>query len=1046
MDKFKESVSLKVDLLVAGALGVVAALIYFVSLAGYAFPGESAHLMALWSGLDTAAQPQYPLMAVFARWLGGGNLIAPVCGVVAVVLTYLLTSFFVRERIAGENTEAQAVPLSRIAGLTAAVVFMLTPAVREAATHLEPRLFDLTWALLAFALFIPYARAPKGLDIVFQLLIGAMVALGYCDSPLFLALLPLYVLAVSVVALKRGKKPYAPVVVFIATAFVVFLMGIKGFSFDIGEFLKNSAAAFKTYYTVPGWLFIAIFATLPFVVAFFSSGKSYNEKPGLVQWTFNGAMTFVAVLAIATPLAPSSLMRTFGILPVATSLFAAMLAGHLVSYWWIYRRKPIGIVIGGIFAFVLTVTCLWNLFVFDGDRGAFADKVARKLIADMGERKWFVSDGTLDDHIRLAAAATGKEVNIISLSRDLDTDYLAELGKLVKAKGVGGSKNDSLALSLSLGVLPFVQDWFAADPSVAKEVVIYGAPDLWFSAGFESVPEFLFFGADKSRVPDWSAWKEFDALLEAPKGWGSYRGFKTDDPVARMRLSIRRHLGHVANDRGVFLQNEKKDDDAFAMYDLVLNEIDSDNVCSIFNEVEMAGAKYAKALAKQRELERMLKTIADDKDRRYFLWRLGSYYGYIRNPDIFVRLGHVWARSGRPGDALSQIRRAIDFVPTDKRTVLLNMMAALYANELDHRKSRRLYESVLAKKADDHDALIGMMRLELMDGNSQKAVEYLEKASAASGDTRRAKVELAMLAMMRNDLSEAKKLLKSLTDADAKDVQAWSLLAAVTMQQSDATKDKKEKKALDKELSDVVLPAMEKQSRGGSDYYLQTTKAFILLRQGEKSRREARDAFVAASRARPDVTVTQDMVLGLDISLDDKENAEQHAREVLRKNRNAPLANYVMGSLALDRGQMKEAEAFLRRSVQASKPHAMALNDLAEVLRRKKEYAEAEGYARKATLADPKLYVGWETLGSVLMESKRNLPEAETCIKKACDLAKDKDGRTADVRMLVSLARIQVLNGDLQRGRGTIRKVQARIKELNDFERKEFEEFVKSVK
>ena len=58
--------------IVAGILGVVSAIVYFASLADYAFPGTSAHLMAVWQGLDTVAQVQYPLMRVFAILLGGG--------------------------------------------------------------------------------------------------------------------------------------------------------------------------------------------------------------------------------------------------------------------------------------------------------------------------------------------------------------------------------------------------------------------------------------------------------------------------------------------------------------------------------------------------------------------------------------------------------------------------------------------------------------------------------------------------------------------------------------------------------------------------------------------------------------------------------------------------------------------------------------------------------------------------------------------------------------------------------------------------------------
>ena len=1037
---------MKKNWILAGAFGLVASIVYFASLADYAYPGLGARLLAVWKGLEVDPSVGHPLMSVFGRLLGAGNLIAPICGLVAVVTFFHLVATFVSWRVRDAALEAKRARIGRIAAVVATAVFLFTPAVRSAATHVEPRLFDFTWALLSLALALPFFRLPRWTAWLYPLALGVLVGLGTCDSALFLAFLPFYFALVVAVCLRHGVKPYAPLFIFLLFGFGTFLFGAAALDAGFLSAVRRMAAELRSYWGSPGWLFVALFTTLPFVTALFSSGNAFGEKPGFVQWVFHGAMSFVAVLSVATPLSPSALMEPYGNAPVATSAFAAAVAGYLVAYWWVCRRHAVGVVAGAILAFVLAVTCVWNLFSFDGEAGAFADKVARKIVADLGTRRWFVTDGTLDSHLKLVAHEQGRPLNVISLAKDLDEDYLARLGELVKAEGVGGSKNGALRLSLSLGVLPFVQDWFASDPSAAKDVAIFGAPDLWYSAGITPVPEFLFFGADPAIQPDWSAWREFDAILSAPKGWGSYHDRKAASPVTRLRLSLRRHLGFVANNRGVYLQDKKQDDEAWKMYELVLNEIDRDNICAIFNEIAMVGQGHAKALTKQRDLERMLKTAVEDKSRRYLLWRLGTYYGYIRNPDTFVRLGHAWARSGRPGDALSQIRRAIDFVPSDKRSVLLNMMASLYASENDQRKSRAIYESVLSKDEHDHDALIGLMRLELLDGNSGKALEYLQRAAEASGEGNRAKIELAMVAMMKNDLAQAKELLRKATDFDANDLQAWSLLAAVSMQQMDAAKDDRERMTLLKELEDQIVPSMEKRAKGPFDYHLQTTKGFLLLRQGEEKRREARDAFETAARSRPDVAATQDMVLGLDISLDDKDHAERHARDVLRRNRHAPLANYVMGSLALGRGKYAEAEMYLRRAADAPQPVVLALNDLAEVLRRNKNLQEAERYARLATEKGPGLYVTWETLGSVLMDSDRGLDEAEACIRKACQLSKDKFGKEADVRMLVSLARIQVRRGDLQRAKVTIRKVQSRLGELSEFERREFEDVKKLAK
>ena len=94
----------------------------------------------------------------------------------------------------------------------------------------------------------------------------------------------------------------------------------------------------------------------------------------------------------------------------------------------------------------------------------------------------------------------------------------------------------------------------------------------------------------------------------------------------------------------------------------------------------------------------------------------------------------------------------------------------------------------------------------------------------------------------------------------------------------------------------------------------------------------------------------------------------------------------------------------------------------------------------------PNLYVAWETLGSVLMDANHNLDEAENCIRRACELSRAKDGREADVRMLMALARVQIMRKDLQHAKVTVRKVQNRLDELSDFEKSEFEEIRKRTR
>jgi len=1102
MTPFKKTVCRALDWTVAAAVGLLAALMYFPVTADYVFPGEVAHVTCVWLGLDVSAQSLFPLMAAFVRPFSVGNAVAPVCGVVSAMALYHLVAFFLRERVGGEYGERDAVAVSVIGGVAASVVFMFTPAVFSAATHLEPRLFDATWALLSFALVIPYARLPKGVAWLMPVAMGAMAGMGVADTATFLFLLPLYLGVVWAAALKRGGKGYVAAFLFVAAFLVaLFAWAIPAVG-DYGKYVEAQKLALKMFRATEAWYAVPLFATVPFFVSLFSSGKAFGGVRGWVEWTFHILLTAISVLAVASSLSPSEVMQPTRVPPVVSSAFAAFVAGYLLAYWWSQTRgavfanesmeesaattktaRTLGFVVGGTFAVVLFFSVLINRFAgFDAGRGAFADKVADMIVADLGGRTWLVTDGSLDDHLRLAASRQGVELNLICLTRERDIDYIDRLADVVEARQLGGASCQDLADTLRKyrgldrkRLVPFIQKWFASDPGIASKAAVFGAPDLWLYANVEPVPELLFFGGDPARGGDWSKWGELDGILHAPKGWGSYGLYQREsilrtDHLDRGRLNLRRHVGFVATNCGYAFQEQGRKlqdagdeakaqalyDKAFEKYELVLNEIDNDNVCALFNELELARAGHRKSAAKLKAITARLNRIKEDESRRYALGDLGLLYGYICNPEIILRQGlSLLLQAGRPGDAVNQIRRALEFVPAANRAAAeLNLLASIYAGGGEKDKARRIYDDALVRDSTNREALTGLARLAMMEGDVEKAAEYLQRAIAGADDDRSVYAQKATLHLIRNELDAAKSVLRKVTDGDVSNLEAWSMLAVTVMRQIDALGDvgKDEvkaarKKELEGELEENILPAMEKQARSPSDYHLQTTRAFVLMRKGGADNiKNARDAFIVVAKERPDISATSDMILGLDIQMNDVEDAERQAAETLLDNRKDPLANYVMGSIALRNDNLDEAEAHLRVSAASEKPMPMALNDLAELLRRRKNYEEAEAFARKATEAAPNLYVAWETLGSTLMDAGKSFDEAEQCVQKACDLSKDENGKMADVRMLISLARVQIKRGEMARGKGTLRTVLGRIDELTEFEKREFEELRKSAR
>ncbi|MDD4174605.1 MAG: tetratricopeptide repeat protein, partial [Kiritimatiellae bacterium] len=310
-------------------------------------------------------------------------------------------------------------------------------------------------------------------------------------------------------------------------------------------------------------------------------------------------------------------------------------------------------------------------------------------------------------------------------------------------------------------------------------------------------------------------------------------------------------------------------------------------------------------------------------------------------------------------------------------------------------------------------------RLAVQEGALDTAKKWLEQA-AKSDDTRGTLgVEWAVIHLMNNDLDRARLALQEATDLQPKNLQAWAMLAMVQLQQNQTD-----------DIETVVLPKMEKIAGTADNYFIQITRAQVALKKGKKFQRPARESFVRASMLRPDIVGVKDMILQLDIAMNDQENAALHARQVLRSNRKHSLANYVMGSLRLQEGEYGEAEDFLRRSVETS-PSAAALNDLAEVLRRIRKFDEAEKHVRAALALSPDLYVAWETLAVILLEADRDLNEAEQAVRKSIELFNE------DLRVRITLARILLKKGEIERARETIRQVKSRQGELTPFDQAE---------
>ncbi|NLL82760.1 MAG: tetratricopeptide repeat protein [Lentisphaerae bacterium] len=1058
----------RVDNLLSVVLGLGVLILYLATLSTSLFPGNSSVLVAQSLGLEDRGLPLRPLfywasdawaMLPILSSAARLNLFSVLCGVVSMVLLYRLVSFFIYEMIYEEQALMQADKMSWLAGVVAVVAAAGSMAMWSSATRLHFESFDLMLLLICGMLLVGYAQTKRA-----SLLLLSAFMYGACipESSVFIAFVPLYILVVVFTLWKNESLSVVRVgwlgVFAVCGLMLVYWLAARSFLYSTAGQAEGYIRVYDVMVDLwrqqykmmrtmlpPQWVWMVLFGAGAWLVAMLASSRTLNNERG---WSFSFLHIVLTGLVIAAlfnlPFTPWWLCKLRGGLPVISAVLAAVLVGYLVAYWFLlWRAEParrdtsatpleqvLAKWLGRILVWPLLVAVVMALFVngfgANGHRGAFADAFANKVLDQLGERRWMVTDGTLDAHLTVRAAERKQPLFLIGLHKDNSKIFQAKLKKeIVRLQLFDASEMFRMNNTIDLGVLPFIQDWFATDPDINDKMAVFGVPDLWYSAGLNPVSEFLFFGGmrDLKQVkpaellPQYLAfWDETDRLLPRIEKSESQR-----DTIDNYYSYLRRHIGFLGNNLGVLFEELGANEEAYQVY-VRMRKFDPQNVSVLFNQFEMI--RRGNHVEDKEAVEAAMNDYVANLKHRYSLWSLSRHFGYVRSPELFAQMGWNWAMSGQMGAGLAGIRRAMDLLQGTDGDALLSTMASMYALGGDTEKSAELYEELLRKDPSNRQAMLSLARLAIQGGDLDVARNWMEKArelGVAGGMSMG--LEFAALHLSQGNLSDARLLLQEVTDSQPQNLQAWAMLSVVQIQQGDVI-----------DVERVILPRMIKTSGTVDNYFVQVTRAQVAMHKGRNFFGDARDAFIRAAMLRPDVPGVRDMILQLDIGMNDQERAELHARQTLRLNRNHALANYVMGHLRLNARQYGEAADFLKRSVDAD-PKFAAMNDYAECLRRMRRYGEAEEIARKAIEYNSDQYVIWETLASILIEQGK-FDEAEKALETSLSLDE------SDLRVTVSMAYLQLRKGDKARARELAGIVRKRQSELPDYDLERLQEII----
>ncbi len=1066
--------------------GLVALLLFLALGTPWVYPGSGATLMAqllgVWgSPADGAAHPLVALLfggiakLLPAAWgVATFNALTALFGALCVWLTTRLAANYLtfmtddpRSRPYLPKATAWAVALAGLALVT-------SPDLLRAATHFQWQIFDLFLLLgallltlrtaengsnsrLACAAFIwgfiapessyLLALAPLGL---LGLLIGWICAHDHFRwKPLLAhfvipAALGLLLTSLATAALALASLTEGNLAILAAQTLLVRLMGVT-------EILQGP------------WILLGFFGAVPGVLAIFAARElcaNSRTPAAIITYLSVVVILFIAQLPIAV--APTQLAREWSeaypvILATLTAFAAAFVGGVgtlLISVrvppegssdWPTMRKLAsplacgmigltlVGIVGFGTYSAVRSVAAEWTARILPK---TYADKI---LALGEGKEWWLLGDGMVDPYLALRIAETKAPTTLFALSNDESAAAIERVRAALNASPYFTQKPElqaQLNRSLDLRISAFIQDWLKADPESLQMFATLSLPDLWYISDRLPLPSAICYRGSADRESQHRTMREagsadLDTTFPAEvseEAFGSVRDFAQQ---------VRRQLGFVANNTAFYLADAGREEEALALFRKVY-AYDPENVSALFNIFELVNGGLSPELKEwcEREINALTKQLSG---RRYRLWALARTYGYIRSPQLMSALAGAWAMSGQTGAALSGLDLAWEMLDDGQRTALQGAVAALYSVTPGRRaEAIRRTKELLGRTTDPQLSLVylrELIRMTILQGDLAEAKRLLEKAEQSDGKGMETLgYERALYYASAGAPAQARMALQTYLERHPKSVEANAMLATLQVQAGE----------LD-ELRNATLPRLITAAGTEDDYFVQIIMAQLAERSNDLLK--ARTAYLRALALKPEVNALRTTVLMLDIRMDDKPAAARHARQFLYHDRALPLANYVMGALALGENDLRRAQEYLTLATapEVDPPLPEAFNDLAETQRRLGRWAAALSAAQRACELAPNLAVAYETAAASLLGLGR-LAEAHAQLDKAEELdQKARPGQPMDPRFIITRARIHLAEGHPDLARGTLVKVKPQVDTLDKGAREEYEALAKEI-
>jgi len=967
--------------LVGLGLALLAFAVYLITLSRGACPGASAFLIVSHGGLTPRFTPDSPLWTALVyviHHLSGENFVfmlnfvSALCGALSVGLIYNLVSegvtIFIDELSFSEQRRRIA---SVLAGLAAALCLAFCIPFWVVSNRAHTAAFDILLLLFAARLLLFYMDYGKlWIALIFSFVFG----LGVVEFSTFIVVAPVFGAWLLYVMWKRDVLRLTVVLALVACAVLGLLMYLpaawgfyktpgyelrqySGFFDIIWQMWHSQYAAISHGLPKEGWLIILFVSVVPWLAMLSVIRRSLNDERDWSIYFLHAIMTAIMVAVVLNiKISPYSIMGMRKLL-VTPYVLISMVYGYLTAYWFLlpsgwghdpdsvitrFMRNVLGWVLSMPLLVLLGVAVYLNIPEISTRHTGFVQTFAEEVIDSLDGREWLISDGAIDNNLLLAANRKGVQLNTINVMAGNSTVYLDYL-----ASRFNEPRLQNLA---KIGIPALLGELMKSD--VAESIAVLSMPDIWTRYGFVTIPNKLIFLGTK----DISTIDVDDLLAQnnqfREKFIGILKQYESDSGDNILYKWGRRHAGLVANNLGVMLDDLGRTEDSFHAYQ-ESRRIDPENVSSLLNMSAMVRA--GRADDADHSISNAVKSLEAEVDKKYHIWTLSRYYGYVRTPDAFAGLGWTWAYSGQPGMAISELEKAEQMLPDESKEGVQQLMAGIFMRENRASESAGIYKDILLRDNRNVPALLGMMRVTLSQKKYDEASSYLAKAAESGMPETDAALQKAAIAFASGKVEKAEKILEDLLLSNRKLLRGWVLMADIAFSTDNQP------------LLDKCLRRME-NIEGDRGYYGSIVRGRRALQK--KDFNAAVQYYEIALIKNPANTGIREILLRLDMGLGRMEEVEKHVKALLLEDPDHALALYMRGSIQIADGDFELAEDSLRHSLRSART-PMTLNDLAWVVQKNGQYEEAEKLINEALTANSRHPSLWDTKGEIMLKMKK---------------------------------------------------------------------------